>query len=74
MGCWPLGLRWRRFDTSARGMDYIIDRLKERSTYTGLAALLGAFGLAIDPETFSAAVAAVIALVGLWEVFRKENK
>jgi hypothetical protein len=54
-------------------MDYLLSRLKEKSTYAGIGALLGAFGLVIDPETFSAAVAALIALVGLWEVFRREN-
>ena len=55
-------------------MDYILARLKERSTYAGIAALLGAFGLAVDPETFSAIVAALIALVGVFEVFRRESK
>jgi hypothetical protein len=55
-------------------MDYLVSRLKEKSTYSGILALLSAVGLAIDPEQFSAIAAAVIALVGVFEVFRRENR
>jgi hypothetical protein len=55
-------------------MDYLVSRLKEKSTYSGLLALLSAVGLAIDPEQFSAIAAAVMALVGVFEVFRREKK
>lgn len=55
-------------------MDYVISRLKEKSTYSGLLALLSAFGLAVDPEQFAAVVALVMAAVGVFEVFRKESK
>ena len=57
-----------------RSMDYLVSRLKEKSTYSGILALLSAVGLAIDPEQFSAIAAAVIALVGVFEVFRRENR
>jgi hypothetical protein len=54
-------------------MNYIVSRLKEKSTYSGLLALLSAFGLAIDPEQFSVIAAAVMSLVGVFEVFRREK-
>jgi hypothetical protein len=57
-----------------RSMDYLVSRLKEKSTYSGILALLSAVGLAIDPEQFSAIAAAVMALVGVFEVFRRENR
>jgi hypothetical protein len=55
-------------------MDYILARLKERSTYSGILALLSAIGLTVDPEQAAAVVAVVMALVGVFEVFRKERK
>ena len=54
-------------------MEYLVSRLKEKSTYSGLLALLSAVGLAVDPEQFSAIAAALMALVGVFEVFRKER-
>lgn len=54
-------------------MQYIIDRLKERSTYAGLAALAAAFNWKLDPDLWAAASAAIIALVAFWEILRKEN-
>jgi hypothetical protein len=55
-------------------MNYLVARLKEKSTYSGILALLSAVGLAIDPEQFAAVAAAVMALVGVFEVFRRENR
>jgi hypothetical protein len=55
-------------------MDYLVARLKEKSTYSGILALLAAVGVAVDPEQFSAISAAVMALVGVFEVFRRESK
>ena len=54
-------------------MDYLISRLKESSIYSGILALLSAVGLTVDPEQFSALAAAVMALVGVFEVFRRES-
>ena len=54
-------------------MNYIIQQLKQKSTYAGILALLSAFGLAIDPEQFAAIVTLIIALVGVYETFRKEK-
>ena len=55
-------------------MNFVLGKLKEKSTWAGLAALLAAYGWSIDPETFAAGSAAVIAIVGLWEVLRREAK
>jgi hypothetical protein len=62
------------FDTPRRGMDYILARLKEPSTYKGLLALGAAFGLQVDAQQSAAVVSALLALIGVWEVFRREKK
>ena len=58
---------------AARSMDYLVSKLKEKSTYAGLLALLSAAGLVIDPEQFGAIATVIVALVGAFEVFRKER-
>jgi hypothetical protein len=55
-------------------MNTILARLKEPSTFRGLAILAGLFGLAIDPAQVNAIAAAVAAVIALIEVFRKETK
>jgi len=50
-----------------------LGKLKERSTWAGIAALTAAAGWSVDPEQWSAIAATAIALVGLWEVFRKDK-
>jgi len=50
-----------------------LGKLKEKSTWAGIAALSAAAGWSLDPEQWSAIAAAAIALVGLWEVFRREK-
>ena len=55
-------------------MDYILARLKEPSTYKGLLALGAAFGLQVDAQQSAAVVSALLALIGVWEVFRREKK
>jgi hypothetical protein len=54
-------------------MDFIVSKLKEKSTYAGLLALLSSAGLVIDPEQFGAIATVIVALVGAFEVFRKER-
>lgn len=46
-------------------MHYLIDRLKESSTWRGLAMLLTAFGLHTAPELQEAIIAAGVATAGL---------
>ena len=55
-------------------MQYIVNRLKEPSTYAGLAAILAAFGVSIDPGLLQAAVAVATALAGLASVFVAEKQ
>jgi hypothetical protein len=50
-----------------------LGKLKEKSTWAGLAALAAAAGWKLDPDQWSAIAAVVIASVGLWEVFRRDK-
>ena len=54
-------------------MNNIIARLKEPSTFRGLAILAGLAGVTIDPAQVNAIAAAVAAVLGLIEVFRREK-
>jgi hypothetical protein len=58
----------------AREMKAILARLKEPSTFRGLAVLGGLVGLSLSPLHWDAIAAAVAAAIGLIEVFRKEVK
>jgi hypothetical protein len=51
----------------------LIGKLKERSTWAGLATLTAAVGWKVDPDQWSAIAAAAIAAISLYEVFRKEK-
>jgi len=50
-----------------------LGKLKEKSTWAGIAALTAAAGWKLDPDQWSAIAAVVVGLVGLYEVFRKEK-
>ena len=52
-------------------MNYILDRLKEPSTWRGIALLLGAFGVHVAPELLPAIGGAVAAGIGVIEVARR---
>ena len=54
-------------------MNNILSRLKQPSTFRGLAILAGLGGIALDPAQVNAIAAAVAAVLGLIEVFRKEK-
>ena len=51
----------------------LLGKLKERSTWAGLATLTAAVGWKLDPEQWSAIAAAAIAAISLYEVFRREK-
>ena len=51
-----------------------IDRLKEPSTYAGIAALLALFGKHVDADKYQAAVAAGTAVAASLSVFMSEKK
>ena len=56
-----------------RSMDYLVDRLKEPSTYLGLAAIATGVGLKLEPEVVQAFAALFIAAVGVYEVLRRSK-
>ncbi len=55
-------------------MNYILERLKEKSTWVGIIALISAFGVAIKPELSEAIATTGVSLAGLIAVLTKENK
>ena len=55
-------------------MNYFIDRLKEPSTWRGLALMLGALGVGVSPEMANSIGSAVIAALGAVEVIRRERR
>ena len=54
-------------------IEILINRLKEKSTWAGLATVIALTGLKLDPEHLGAISTAVIGLIGIYEVFRKEK-
>lgn len=52
--------------------DYILPRLKERSTYVGLVALATAFGMTIDPALVDVALAIGAAVGGVIGIVWKD--
>lgn len=55
-------------------MSYIIDRLLEKSTWTGLIKLSGSLGiLTLTQEQSTALVAAAVAIVAVVQMFLKET-
>lgn len=54
-------------------MNYIINLLKQDSTWKGIITLLTATGLVIKPEQAAAITATGLALVGLIQVFITED-
>lgn len=55
-------------------MNTVINYLGQQSTWKGLIGLATAAGLALSPEQSAAIIAAGVALIGLINVFRNENK
>ena len=58
---------------SANFMKYLLERLKEPSTWRGLFALLTAVGLKLHPEMQEAILTTGLALIGMINVIRKES-
>lgn len=55
-------------------MQYLVSRLKEPSTWAGLAALASAFGLTVSDDLTQAISALGVAIGGLLAVFLAEKK
>ena len=54
-------------------MKYLLERLKEPSTWRGLFALLTAVGLKLHPEMQEAILTTGLSLIGMINVIRKES-
>lgn len=54
-------------------LNSIVERLKEPSTYRGLSMLLGLIGVKVSPAQADSITAAVVAVLAVIEVFRKES-
>lgn len=54
-------------------MKYIVDRLKEPSSYAGLGALLALVGVHLDGQLLQAIAGVAAALAGLASIFIKEQ-
>ncbi len=55
-------------------MNYLLERLKEPSTWRGLLALATALGVKLHPEMQEAILSTGLALIGMINVFRTEQK
>jgi len=55
-------------------MTWILERLKEKSTWAGIATIAASAGLSsVSPELFTGIGAIVISVIGLYEIIRKER-
>jgi hypothetical protein len=57
-----------------KGRAYLLDRLREPSTWRGMVALLTAFGLVLSPEQAAAIVAAGLAAAGAIGAFTPDKE
>lgn len=64
---------WLQTQITGTPMTYILDRLKEPSTWRGIAVLVGTLGMHLSPDLIPAIGAAVAAVIGAIEVIRKES-
>jgi hypothetical protein len=64
----------RKKPNPVKPMKIMIQKLTEPSTIRGIIALLGAFGITVQPEYHEHIIAAVLALLGIINVWRKESK
>jgi hypothetical protein len=54
-------------------MNYILEKLKEPSTWRGILAMITAVGVKLHPELQEAIISAGLALIGMVNIFRKES-
>ena len=55
-------------------MTYILERLKEPSTWRGILAMVTAVSVKLHPEMQEAIISAGLALIGMVNIFREEKK
>lgn len=54
--------------------DWLKERTKEKSTLRGAILIASLIGVVLSPEQVEAIFGAAIAIIALWETFRKESK
>lgn len=54
-------------------MEFILNRIREPSTWSGIASLAVAFGLGIPPGTVEAVTQVGVGVAGLFAVFLRER-
>lgn len=54
--------------------EFLVPRLRERSTYVGLVGILTAFGIAVEPEYLEAALAIGTAISSVILIVTKDNR
>ena len=54
-------------------LKWIKIRFKEKSTYAGIAFISAMIGIKFTPEKYDILVAAFMAIIAAWEMFRKEG-
>lgn len=55
-------------------IDFIADRIRERSTWAGVAALLALVGIQLTEIEINAIMQAIVGIFGVIAIFRKEKK
>ncbi len=55
-------------------LEFVLDRLREPSTYAGLGAILAAAGVHVDDAALQTSIQALVALAGLAAVLVSERK
>ena len=55
-------------------MNYILDRLKERSTWAGLVGMIAAFGVHLNPGQGESLVTLAVAAIGALFTFTKDKR
>lgn len=57
-----------------RRMKQVLDRLKEPSTWLGIVAVLGVFGVTLEPELKEHIIAVGVGIAGIIQILRREKK
>lgn len=55
-------------------LNIILGHLKQKSTWAGLGTILALVGIQLNPDQLTSIGTAVISLIGVYEVFRHEQR
>ena len=65
--------RWIKRRGGEGMLEGLLKRLKEPSTYAGIASIIGLFGIHVAPETWTAIIAVLTAVAGLLAIVLPEK-